>query len=132
MSSRRRKSELSAWRAMEMSIAVPQVVAHRVLRMALAGSNPSARDRREFDRMWSEKLAAFYESWTAMAAEATLTQHKLMLSAIRSTWWPGHPSAWSALRIADDMRNGASVILGKGLAPVQRRAVANAKRLRQK
>jgi hypothetical protein len=30
---------------MELGAAVPQVIAHRVARMAIAGASPSARDR---------------------------------------------------------------------------------------
>ena len=48
--------------SMGIAMAAPEVVAHRVLRMMLAGKEPSKRDRAEFDLMSSEKVAAFYES----------------------------------------------------------------------
>src|SRR5438128_1971363 len=50
----------------ELAFAVPQVVAHRLTRMALAGPVLSARDRREFHGMGQEKVHAFWQSWFAM------------------------------------------------------------------
>ena len=55
-----------ATQAMELSLAVPEVVARRIMRMALAGSFPSDADRDEFLRMGTEKVSAFYESWNSM------------------------------------------------------------------
>jgi hypothetical protein len=43
---KRRSSDLLARQATELAMAVPQVMAHRLTRMALAGATPSARDRR--------------------------------------------------------------------------------------
>jgi hypothetical protein len=97
-------------RAAELALAVPQVVAHRVARMAAAGPWPSARDRREFHLMGSEKVAAFHESWSAMWLQAWRAQMQFAMALLQ--WW-----SWPA-RIADH-----------GLKPVHRRAVANAKRL---
>jgi hypothetical protein len=65
-----RKSRALATQVIDLGLAVPQVVAHRVARMALAGLSPSMRDRREFHRMGAEKVAAFYESWNAMLLES--------------------------------------------------------------
>ena len=58
----RLKSKRVSTQATELAFAVPQVIAHRVARMMLAGPNPSTTDRREFHLMNSEKLAAFNES----------------------------------------------------------------------
>ena len=52
-----------------LALAVPEVVAQRVMRMWMAGTPLSQRDRDEFHRMYAEKFAAFYESWNAMALE---------------------------------------------------------------
>jgi hypothetical protein len=49
-----------------LAFAAPEVVAHRFLRSWAAGASPSLRDVREFQLMWLEKYAAFYESWNAM------------------------------------------------------------------
>ena len=48
---RSRKSASVATQAAELALAAPQVVAHRVARMALAGATPSERDRKEFERL---------------------------------------------------------------------------------
>jgi hypothetical protein len=117
-----------ATHAAELTLAVPQVVAHRVARMAAAGHAPSARDRREFHRMGAEKVAAFGESWVAMGAEALRVQQAWAATLWRwslTPWagtmpWPPSQAQWHA---------ALDGVLGSGLEPVHRRAVANAKRL---
>ena len=110
-------------------MAAPQVVAHRLARMAAAGPNPSARDRREITRMVTEKQAAFFESWGAMAAQAVAAQQGLVFSAWKSWWaWParGLPSGGAWVK---QWQSAALGVLGQGLKPVRRKAVANARRL---
>jgi hypothetical protein len=116
--------------ATELAFAVPQVVAHRLGRMAVAGANPSSRDRREFTRMGSEKSAAFFESWMAMAATAWRMQLDFWISCwgLGFSPWLGRSGKRRMNSVADAQRAGTA-ILASGLAPVHRRAVANAKRL---
>ena len=122
---RARSTRHAAVQATELAWAAPQVIAHRLLRMAMAGPRPSARDRREFARMGAEKMAAFYESWTAMAFEAMQQQQAWWLSAWRTAAWP-----WLLPRIGSaGNRRGLQHIAAHGLAPVHRRALANVKRL---
>lgn len=71
-------------KAAELALAVPQVVAHRVTRMALSGPKLSARDRKEFQRMVAEKNVAFSESWVAMAKQAALANQALAGSIFKS------------------------------------------------
>jgi hypothetical protein len=80
------------------------------------------RDREELYRMGAEKMAAFNEAWNAMAVEAFRANQKLALSFMQSLWFP-----W--IRPKSSARSAARGILGKGLAPIHRRAVANARRL---
>src|SRR4051812_38266038 len=77
---RSRVSRSLATQAAELALAVPQVVAHRVTRMALSSAKPSPRDRREFERMVAEKNIAFGESWKAMATHAALANQVLAAS----------------------------------------------------
>ena len=130
MSTRRtRKSKSLAVQSIELAVAMPQVIAHRVARMAIAGVSPSARDRREFHRMGTEKITALNEALNAMAVQTFRANQQLTLSFMQSFWFPwvrGRPSLKSGSR---QLRNAALGILGKGMAPVRRRAVANAKRL---
>ena len=124
-----RRSRALAAQVTDLGLAVPQVLAHRVTRMMLAGSSPSARDRREFQRMSTEKAEAFYESWNAMLVEITRANMGLSLSSAR--WFlSGLPATLqSSLSAAAHVQHAAIGILGKGVAPVRRRAVANARRL---
>jgi hypothetical protein len=112
--SRRRHSTRLARQATELAVAVPQVVAHRLTRLALAGPILSARDRREFHTMGQEKVHAFWQSWFAMGwamVEATQKAWLAMLSGARVPMLDTH------------------AIAVRGLAPVHRAASANAKRL---
>ncbi len=108
-----------------LSMAVPQVVAHRVGRMAAAGATPSARDRREFVRMGAEKVAAFYESWAAMGLAALHAQQSLWRAVLGAPWLGVAGRLPSSAALADQTLR----ILAQGLAPVHRRAVGNARRL---
>jgi hypothetical protein len=115
-----------AIKATQLGFVVPRVIAHRLTRLAMAGVCPTARDQNEFRRMGTEKMAAFTESWNAMTMEALRINQTLVASSWRSVWLPWHsvtPSMYS------NLHNAALGVLGKGLAPFHRRAVANARRL---
>ena len=128
---RRRATQSLAIKAAELAFAVPQVVAHRVTRMSLAGPKLSARDRKEFELMVAEKNAAFGESWNAMVAQTALANQVLAVSFFKSflaAAWGKKPSATGS---AAQLQCAALGVLGKGFAPVHRKALANAKRLRR-
>lgn len=124
-----RGSRSLATKAAELAFAVPQVVAHRVTRMALSGPRLSLRDRKEFERMVAEKNAAFGESWQAMAAQAAVAHQQLAASFFRSFLAVARGRTPSAAASAAQLHKAALGVLGKGLAPVHRKATANAKRL---
>jgi len=114
----------------ELSLAVPQVVAHRVARMATAGPLPSARDRKEFHRMSDEKAAAFSESWSAMWWQGALAQQRFAMACMDTAFVGSNTARQAALSSAAQQLATAGLgVLGHGMAPVHRRAVANAKRL---
>lgn len=132
-----RRPKPAAQKLAELSLAVPQVVGHRVARMAAAGPWPGARDRREFHAMGAEKVAAFGESWAAMLMQLWRSQWSLAVSL--STWWwsPARwvPGAWPGAvpggrQAWQHWAEGPMRALEQGLGPVHRRAVANARRLR--
>lgn len=110
----------------EIAFAAPQVIAQRTSRMALAGAQPSARDRREMVRMGQEKAEAFGESWLAMGWRLW----QLQTSAAASLW-----SQWlrqgpqMALAVEQPLLQALPHIVATGLKPVHRRVTANAKRL---
>lgn len=68
----------------ELTLAVPQVVAHRLTRLAVAGPALSVRDRKEFDLMSAEKQAAFTESCAAMGMQACVSQQQLATGWLRA------------------------------------------------
>ncbi|SKA69278.1 hypothetical protein SAMN02745130_00423 [Thiothrix eikelboomii] len=110
--------------ASEVAYAAPQVIAHRLTRMALAGANPSAKDQREFYRMGTEKVEAFYESWNAMLLQTLEINQRLWFSF----WFPWAAPV-SSKNPVDQLEQAATQILTSGIKPVHKRAVSNAKRL---
>jgi hypothetical protein len=129
MSSRRSSSSRATQQAFELALAAPQVVAHRVIRMANAGTNPSVRDQREFWMMGFEKVLAFNQSWFAMFAEAGRIQQQMALSMFRSFWFPWMTALPTFGSTSARVQRAALEIATKGVAPIHRRAVANARRL---
>ena len=119
-SKRTRRATSTAVKLAELGVAAPQVIAHRLTRMVLAGPTISARDRKEFTGMIVEKQAAVAQAWTAMFAEGVRLQQQLALSLFTGATPRQH---------AAQAKSGASRIASTGLAPFHRKAVANAKRL---
>ena len=77
-----------------------------------------------------EKHDAFGEAWQAMALQSLHSQQAFAAALARLAWTP--PSLRrqpAAQALAAQMQLAALAVFGKGLAPVHRRAVANAKRL---
>ena len=79
--------------------------------------------------MGAEKMAAFSQSWNAMTMQAFRANQALAASFLRSFWSPLRRSKPSASAVAAQLQNAALGVVGKGMAPVHRKAVANAKRL---
>jgi hypothetical protein len=102
------RNSMTLW---EIGFAAPQVIAHRVQRMALAGPRPGARDQREFTRMGQEKAEAFAESMMAMGLRMLQGQQ-----------------AMGASMLATDLRPWLAT-MAEGMKPVHRRVTANARRL---
>lgn len=126
--SKRKRNALSVKTA-ELAVAAPQVIAHRMARLAASGLSPSERDRKEFRRMSTEKMDAFIESWNEMAMQAFRANQALGVSVLRSFWRPWFGRKLSVRTTSSRFHHGALDVLGKGLGPIHRRAVANAKRL---
>jgi len=122
--------------ALELMIATPVVVAHRLTRMLTAGATPSARDKTEFARMGAEKNDAFVESWTAIG-NTMLKSNQRMAHSMFQAWF--NPQTYFTLasgKIPSAFAPSWSRVSGdaidvslNALAPVHRRAVSNAKRL---
>ena len=123
-----RRNRLLAVKTAELALASPQVIAHRMGRIAMSGVFPKAGDRDELRRMGAEKVSAFYESWNAMAMQMLRANQTLAISLWRwywQSWFTGQSTAWrvpsqSALALG---------VLSSGMAPIHRRVMANVKRL---
>ena len=78
--------------------------------------------------MGAEKFVAFGQSWNAMVMQTMIENQRLALSAMQAFWFPWRPRSSTSKQL----QRAALGIAGAGLAPVHRRAVANAKRLRKR
>jgi hypothetical protein len=125
----RRNANAVAAQLMALSLAVPPVVAHRTARMALAGAHPSARDRKEFSGMVAEKQIAFTQSGVAMAAQAMRAQQAWMAQWAAGLWAPWTMRSVSPLAAMQRVQAASLAIANQGLAPLQRKATANSRRL---
>jgi hypothetical protein len=126
---RSRKSKSLTVKSMELALSVPQVVAHRITRMSLAGPVISDRDRKEFEMMVNEKPAAFVQSWTDMAMYAFRANQAITASVLQFFFTPFLYRKPSAASTAAQVHNAAIGVLNKGLTPIHRKAVLNARRL---
>ncbi|MFZ6646935.1 polyhydroxyalkanoate granule-associated phasin [Undibacterium sp. TJN25] len=123
--SAQRKTNRLIQQSSELMFAVPQVMAHRLTRMALAGHQPGAKDAKEFQLMGAEKVAAFNESWMAMATQAMQSQQQVALGMM-SAWLNPTRNAYGSV---SQLQSAALDIIEKGFSPVHKRAVGNARRL---
>jgi len=131
MSSHHRKGERTIAReSYALAFAAPEVIARRMMQMWLAGITPSQRDRAELHRMFAEKIAAFCESWNAMLLEMFRASARIALSSMWSPWTAA-TSNRGPRRLLAQHRRAMAGIVGAGIAPVRRRAVANVRRLRR-
>lgn len=127
---RRRKTHPSqrlARQSVELALAAPQVVMHRLSRMAQAGAAPSLSDRREFARMGHEKVLAFYQSGAAFWGELLRTQLRWTQSLFAIGWAMALGARPKLLPLHD--ARGAARALSAAMAPLHVTAVANARRL---
>jgi hypothetical protein len=123
---RTRKFKSLTRKSMELALSGSQVFAHRVTRMALAGPHLSDRDRKEFQIMLHEKHAAFAEAWSDMAMHAFRAHQAFTASMVHFLFTPlSYTPATASARL----QNAAIGVLDKGLAPIHRKAVSNARRL---
>ena len=139
-----------AVKTLEMSTAAAQVIAIRTSRMAAAGLNPSAADRREMTRMGAEKVDAFSRAGQAlalgamplvagMAGQAMRSSLDLFAAATQLAASRTLPQTMQSQRVLTEAllqvpgtrsghRAGAR-LAHRALAPVHAKATANARRL---
>jgi hypothetical protein len=120
-------SQRLATQSVELALAAPQVVMHRLSRMAQAGATPSLRDRREFTRMGHEKVLAFYQSGAAFWGEVLRAQLQMAQSLFTIGWAMALGARPKGLPLAN--HRAAARALSAAVAPLHVTAVANARRL---
>lgn len=118
MARRKTSTQRLSRQVTELAWAAPQVVAQRGARMASAGPWLSTRDQAEFMRMGSEKVEAFQQSWAGM-----------WMAGWRAWWEMSMSMAQSPMNMPNHATRAAVGVLSAGVAPVHKRAVANARRL---
>ena len=79
--------------------------------------------------MGAEKTVAFSKSWNAMTVQALRANHALSVSFLRSLSLTSLLDKPSPGAVAARLHNAVVSVVSKGIAPVHRTAVANAKRL---
>lgn len=120
-------SQRLARQSVELALAAPQVVMHRMSRMALAGAAPSQRDRREFARMGHEKVLAFYQSGAAFWGEVLRAQLQMAQSLFAIGWAMALGARPKGLPLGN--QRATSRALSAAVKPLHVTAVANARRL---
>ena len=142
-----------ALKTMQMNAAAAQVIAMRTTRMAVAGANPDARDRREMKKMGTKKIDAFSPAGAAiatgamplvagMAGQAFRSGMDVFNAATRLAASKTLPQTMQRQRLLTDtlMRHAPSANHGataaarlahRALAPVHSTATANARRLKK-
>jgi len=123
--------------SMELALAAPQVIAQRTARMLAAGHAPTMADQQEFMRMGTEKIEALVEIWTAMAMQTARANQELLASMMRMWSLP-----WVGLSLSAPLHSRRAAVrrlertglalMASAVAPIHRRAVANAKRLHRR
>lgn len=81
--------------------------------------------------MIAEKHVAFSQAWMAMATETVRANQAIAASLFGSFLFPRSGTQASTASVTRKMQTAANAIVSKGLSPIHRTAVANAKRLRK-
>jgi hypothetical protein len=138
---RRNNTTRAATRMAELAIAAPQVVALRTTRMLAARDAPGAHDRAEFLRMHTEKALAFWECTFAIATQLVRMSQESMRTATLQLWRAWASPWWlSRARAPFGVSRGAAAVheramtqlIDAAMAPLHKRATANARRLSRK
>lgn len=119
----------AASKAADIAVAAPQVIAHRVTRMALAGPLPDARDRKEFTGMVQEKQLAFAQSFVAWNTAVLRWQMHMQMQWFSACLRGDYAKAFNQLFSPLPLAVAGEKAAAQALEPVRRKAVSNAKRL---
>jgi len=113
----------------KLGMATPQVVAHRVGRMAMSGPVMSVRDREEFSGMVAEKQVALAQSMQSMWLAGAKAHQDFWITYSRSLLQPPWFKSTMNTQLARQIHQAGFNVLSEGLAPFERKVSSNAKRL---
>ncbi len=116
--------------SVELSAAVPEVIAHRMNSFMSAGLRPSEGHQEEFQLMWSEKSDAFVDSWKAMAHQASIVNKEFYSSIMQTMFTPWWNMQAVEVYTHKQFNKAALSVLNKGLEPIHKTTTSNAKRLK--
>lgn len=114
----------------ELGQQVPEVMHKRLSLMATQDPIHHAKTRKEIERMVVEKPVAFFESWQAMLTQSLIAQQnvsKLMMDSWVAMAM-GRPIMLDQLYY--QVNYETLKVFEKGISPIHRRVMANAKRLK--
>ena len=117
----------------ELSLAAPYVVAQRLGRFGAAGVELNSADRREFERMLTEKMIAFQQSWLATWQQSLLLQLRIV-QGVQAAGWAMATGRSSKVprKVTGSLPHETARVMSATLEPVRSKAVSNAKRLSRK
>jgi len=129
--SKKNKKKSFAVQSMEMSTAVPEIIAHRMGSFMSAGTEPTDEHHEEFQLMWSEKANAFIDSWQAMALQGIKVNQEItqsFMQAMFTPWWvQDKKSSLTPVKLSV----AALSIIDEGMSPFHKQTIFNAKRLKK-
>jgi len=116
----------ASWvRMWQLATFAPLVIGYRLAGIAVAGPQPTARDRKEVARMSQEKVDAWHEAAQATAMRVVQTNLAMANLVLRQVWGGAPAPAAFANRLAIL----SSDLLADTIAPYHRRVLANSRRL---
>jgi len=121
-----------AMKSVELSTAVPEVIAHRMSQFMFAGYQPGDDHHVEFHLMWSEKNDVFFESWQAMADQTIKINQEFYSSMVKAMFTPWWKMSNMEVCTPKKLNRAALSIINKGLEPIHTTTTSNAKRLKNR
>lgn len=125
----KKREDRAAKQIADLAITAPIVIAQRMSRMAIPGSQSSAAAKRESRRMVNEKVAASTEAAIGVTA-AVMRANANFASLLMRSWFPsgGSPHR-NAAAFTNLMRAAVVDVSSRAVAPALRKVKANARRL---
>ena len=119
-----------AEQSVELSTAVPEVIAHRLSSFMFAGFQPSEEHHEEFNLMWSEKSDVFLDSWKAMTYQTSKVNQEFYSTMVQTMFTPWWKLSEIEVCTPRKFNKVALSVLNKGLEPIHEATTSNAKRLK--